>query len=193
MAGLKFRILLDSISTTEIFREILVNEDHTFEEFYTSLLQAFDLPNDQMASFYVSNDDWDKGEEITLMDMSFDTKENEESPQEMRDIQIKDKIESLNQRFILVYDFLKMWIFLIELSGVTKDNVVSPKVLMKVGEIPDKNKKHGPQTMNEMNFDTDYNPQDDLEFGDDFDDDFDNDFEDGYDDMDLGGYDEYDF
>jgi hypothetical protein len=35
-------------------------------------MSAFEFKGDQMASFYVSNDEWDKGHEINLMDMSYD-------------------------------------------------------------------------------------------------------------------------
>lgn len=52
MAGLKFRILLDSIEDKEIFRDILISDDLNFEHFfYNTILDAFGLPNDQMASF----------------------------------------------------------------------------------------------------------------------------------------------
>src|SRR5690554_165339 len=80
MAGLKFRILLDSIEDKEIFRDILISDDLNFEHFYNTILDAFGLPNDQMASFFVSDEDWNKGEEISLMDMSFGSNDEEESP-----------------------------------------------------------------------------------------------------------------
>ena len=75
MPGLKFRILLDSHKNEEVFHDILVSEDENFESLFKSIIEAFEFRGDQMASFYVSNENWDKGEEISLIDLS----EGEES------------------------------------------------------------------------------------------------------------------
>ena len=75
MPGLKFRILLDSHKNEEVFHDILVSDDENFESLFKSIIEAFEFRGDQMASFYVSNENWDKGEEISLLDLS----EGEES------------------------------------------------------------------------------------------------------------------
>lgn len=166
MAGLKFKILLDSISNTEVFREILIDEDCTFEEFYLTIIESFGMTNDQMASFYVSNDTWDKGEEITLMDMSFD--EGDEVPSiEMNTLSLKERMADTNQKFILVYDFLSMWIFLIELIEVIDVELERPEVVLTVGEIPEDLKNQGPKPMDEISFESDF----DMNGFDDYDDD----------------------
>ena len=43
---------------------------------FKSIIEAFEFRGDQMASFYVSNENWDKGEEISLLDLS----EEEDKP-----------------------------------------------------------------------------------------------------------------
>ena len=70
MAGLKFRVLLDSNDKNEVFRDILISDNDNFESFYHAILNAYQFSDDQMASFYMSNDMWDKGHEISLFDMS---------------------------------------------------------------------------------------------------------------------------
>ena len=72
MPGLKFRVLLDSEKKEEVFRDILIADTDNFESFYKIILDSFDFKGDQMGSFYVSNDMWDKGHEISLMDMTYD-------------------------------------------------------------------------------------------------------------------------
>ena len=62
MPGLKFRVLLDSEKKEEIFRDILISDTDNFESLYHAILKSFNFKGDQMASFYVSNDDWDKGQ-----------------------------------------------------------------------------------------------------------------------------------
>ena len=71
MAGLKFRVLLDTNDKNEIFRDIFVADSTDFETFYRSILDSYQFSDDQMASFYMSNDNWDKGHEISIFDMGF--------------------------------------------------------------------------------------------------------------------------
>ena len=71
MAGIKFRVLLDSNQKEEVFCDILLSIDDNFESFFNSIVKAYDFKGDQMASFYASNEEWDKGEEVSLMDVSF--------------------------------------------------------------------------------------------------------------------------
>ena len=77
-----------------------------------------------MASFYVSNENWDKGEEISLLDLS----EGEESSnlKIMKNTRINECLFDTDQKFILIYDFMKMWIFLIELIGIQEETLIPP-------------------------------------------------------------------
>ncbi|PWH87187.1 IS1096 element passenger TnpR family protein [Brumimicrobium oceani] len=186
MAGLKFRVLLDSVEDKEVFRDILINDDFNFEHFYNTILDAFGFSNDQMASFFMSDEDWNKGEEISLMDMSFGQIEEEESPVEMNSVLLKDRIKNNRQKFILVHDFLSMWIFLIELHEITDEEIEHPQLILEVGEIPQSIKDKGPKNLEDMKFETDRDPNAD-EFDDfnDFKDEFGNDQFDNIDDYDI--------
>lgn len=179
MPGLKFRILLDSIDNKEVMRDIVINDDFNFEHFYHAILDAFGFPNDQMASFFVSDTSWEKGEEISLMDMSFDIDPTDETPVIMNDLTLKERIHSPVQRFILVHDFLSMWIFLIELREITNEEVEHPQLLLEVGEVPEELIAKGPKPLEDMNFETDFNPD-----SDDFND-LDGDFFENIDDLDI--------
>lgn len=181
MAALKFRVLLDSEKNQEVFRDIIIDENENFETFYRTILASFNFEGQEMGSFYMSNDEWDKGYEIGLMDMSF-SDEEEDLPGVMSQSVLKDFMEVSDQKIILVYDFLRMWIFLIELQG-TSDKEISgkPEVAMSVGIAPPEDSK----LIQEEAFEEgDFDEED--EFGNDFDDD-------GYNDEDLGGYEEYEY
>ena len=186
MAGLKFRILLDSVENTEVFRDILINDDFNFEHFYNTILDAFGFSNDQMASFFVSDRDWNKGEEISLMDMSFGQIDEEEAPVEMNSLKLKERLFDPKQRFILVHDFLSMWIFLIELHEITDQEVEHPQLLLEVGDIPQSTKDKGHKNLEHMKFETDRDPNaEDFNDLDEFDDEFENGQFDNIDDYDI--------
>lgn len=180
MGALKFRVLLDSEKDQEVFRDILINEEEHFETFYRTILAAFRFEGQEMGSFYMSNNDWDKGHEIGLMDMRY-SDEDESLPSVMSQAVLKDFMEAPDQKIILVYDFLRMWIFLIELIERTETPVDKSQVLLSIGMAP-------PEDSRMIQEDA-FGEEDDELFGEDEDEDFEN----GYDDEDLAGYEEYDY
>jgi hypothetical protein len=183
MAGLKFRVLLDTEKDEEIFRDILISDTDNFESFYMAIISAFRFQGQEMASFYVSNDSWDKGHEINLMDMSYGDEDVDGLPNVMRDAVIKDFLEEPDQKFILVYDFMRMWIFLIELIGYEKDNPAAPAVLLAVGMAPPEDSKPAD---NENMFAGEIDEEEDDEFG------F-NDYDDDLSDEDYSSFDDYEY
>ena len=184
MAGLKFRVLLDTDNNTEIFRDILINDTDNFESFYHAVIKGFGFQGNEMASFYVSNDSWDKGHEISLMDMSYDDDSVDSPAAVMKTAKIKDFLEEPDQKFILVYDFMRMWIFLIELIGYEKEGPSSPEVLLSVGMAPPEDSR--PITGQDDLFGEFEEEEEEDAFGME-------DFDDGYDEEDYSGYNEYDY
>lgn len=134
MGSYKFRVLLDNPNNEEIFRDITISSENTFSEFYDVIISSFFFNGDQLASFYVSNSSWDKGREISLMDMG--TNEGPDSPLTMNETILKDLVISEDQKFILVYDFLKMWCFLIELIDIKTETIDNPSIDISIGISP---------------------------------------------------------
>lgn len=182
MAGLKFRVLLDSSGNNEIFRDILIKDSANFETFYFGIMDAFSFSKDQMASFYVSNDEWDKGQEITLLDMAMEEDTAEDLALVMKNSSLKDQIIEPDQKFILVHDFMRMWIFLIELIGYDREEPEYPQVVLSVGDAPREDSKQ-PEDNDDLFLGED---GEEDEFG--FDD-----FDDDYSDEDFSNFDEYDY
>ena len=174
MPGLKFRVLLDSKNEEEIFHDILLSDQDSFESFYDAIIGAFAFQGDQMASFYVSNENWDKGEEISLLDLS--EGETTGDLMIMKDVKLNECISDENQKFILVYDFLSMWIFLIELVGFEKEAPQSPKLVLSVGENPKEDSKEISEDLQITTDPLDENQEDEYGF---------DDFEDGISDDDI--------
>lgn len=192
MPGLKFRVLLDSDKNEEVFRDILISNEADFETFYHAIMSAFGFNGDQMASFYVSNDNWDKGHELSLLDMSYDDDAIDEPASVMKQARIQDFLTEPDQRFILVYDFMRMWIFLIELIAYEKEAPNAPIMALAIGSAPQETTK---SMLDENLFGSDdHLGQTSVHSDEDEDDEFGfNDFDDDYADDDLNDYSEYDY
>jgi len=134
MSSYKFRILIDNEGPEEVFRDIYISSTENFESFYRAVLAAFEFSGQELASFYVSNDSWDKGHEIALMDMELS--ESLSAPSIMSETIIQDLVTTSKQKFVMVYDFLKMWCFMIELIEVTQEDFDGPMLDLSVGEAP---------------------------------------------------------
>lgn len=133
----KFRVLIDA--PDDIFRDIEILTSQSLQDFYECILSAFEFNGGVMSSFYLSDDNWEKGKEFTLLDMS----EKGNSKNVMSKVILNDIVEEENQKLILVHDFMRMWCFYIELLEEKPGlkNVNYPKIVMKFGDSPDENSK----------------------------------------------------
>jgi len=129
----RFRIILDT--KEDVFRDIEIDSENTLEEFHNAITQAFGFEGNEMASFYVSNEQWEQGEEIALFDMS----EGMDSIRIMNETPINDVTYREQTRLLYVYDFLSMWTFMVELADIaeTDPNQTYPNLMFSHGEIPD--------------------------------------------------------
>lgn len=121
MAILKFRIYLEEDDA--IYRDIIIKHKQTFAELHAAILKAYEFDSKHHATFYRSNDNWERGREISLAQYD---KPYKVPPLLMADTIIGSEIMDTNQKFIYVYDFAKNWVFLVELINVSKEE--NPKV-----------------------------------------------------------------
>lgn len=159
----RFRIILDA--EEDVFRDIEIMADNTLEDLHNTILQSFGFDGTEMASFYISDDDWNQGEEIS----QFDVTEGSGSVRLMNETTLDDVVSESQTKLIYVYDFLSMWTFLVELAEVAEPETGMdyPNLMFVHGQLP--------VTAPEKDFQAD---ADDL--GPDFDEDFD---VDDYDDL----------
>ena len=183
MGALKFRVLLDSEKEKEIFRDIVIDENDNFESLFQTIMKSFSFQGEEMASFYVSNDNWDKGHEISLVDINYGDEAIDEKASVMSNAILNDFIDKEDQKFILVYDFMRMWIFLLELVERVDKVITTPEVPLSVGMAPPEDSKNPTFEEEEDNQYLDEEEEDD-EFG------F-NDYDDGYESDEYSNYDDY--
>ncbi len=135
----RFRVLIDHPS--EAFRDIEIGSEQSFLDLHKAIKGSFAFIGQEMACFYVSDEEWGKGPEIPLADLGF--AEEGEVPALMEQVYISDHIRSTSQRFIYAYDFLHMWMFMVELIGAEdpEPDVTYPRVVMSMGTAPDEHSK----------------------------------------------------
>jgi len=146
MVVFKFRVVIDH--EKDIFRDIEIQGSQTFEDLHGAIISAFNFRGDQMASFYMSNESWEKGLEIGLMDMSFG---EESGPPTMKSAQLNQFVKEKDQKILYVYDFLKMWIFYLELIEEKEEegNQAYPCLAHSFGECPLEEEKEIEDIINE--------------------------------------------
>ena len=129
----RFRAILDHESKEDIFRDIEIRKTDTFEDLFNALTQSFGFDGSEMASFYVSNDEWHQGQEIALFDMG----ENDDI-RLMSETIIEDVVDEDQTKLIFVYDFLNMWTFLVELGEIVEEaqGTDYPNLMFVCGQVP---------------------------------------------------------
>jgi hypothetical protein len=131
MAILKFRVYFEEDDS--IYRDVAIKHVQSFTSLHQAILKAYEFDSKHQATFYRSNDNWQRGREITLekYDRAYKA-----PPLLMSETTIGSEIRDPNQKFIYVYDFVKNWSFLVELISVSKEEsskVEYPAVIRKEG------------------------------------------------------------
>lgn len=129
----------------EILRKIEVKTSTSFENLHNAIQDSIGFDKMQMASFYICDENWNKGMEITQFDMTdlSEDMDSEEIDLEsikpiMADSRIADFIKEPLQKIIYVYDFIEMWTFKIQLLGIKDEikGILYPRIAESVGEAP---------------------------------------------------------
>ena len=126
---LHLRIILDH--KKDVFRDIQLDASKSLEHLHQTIIAAFDLQKGEMASFFLSNKNWDQEDEIPLLSM-------QEGSSEMKDISIKDVLKNTESKLLYVQDFLTLWRFMIEVEDILGQDSRSdlPKTVLSFGYMP---------------------------------------------------------
>ncbi|PKP26164.1 MAG: hypothetical protein CVU03_04845 [Bacteroidetes bacterium HGW-Bacteroidetes-2] len=153
----RFRVILDAHE--DVFRDLEIDQSATMEDFHNAITQSFGFGGQEMASFYISNEEWLQGEEISLFGMEDDVRV-------MGETSIDEVVSEEQTRLIYIYDFLNMWTFLVELAEIAEpiEGTLYPNLMFAHGEIPDEapEKEFVAENINENQDidDLDFDPED---------------------------------
>jgi len=126
---MKYNIRITLESKEDVIREIEINSDCFMSELHYFIIDAFGLDNKELASFYTVNSELELEDEFPLI--SF-----QDNSSNMENTKLESVLTNVNDKLIYVFDYMKMWRFLIDLIKIETD-FKERKCTLKIGEIPD--------------------------------------------------------
>ena len=117
----------------DVIRDIEINSTSNLEELHKAIVSAFELDKNELASFYITNDEFELLQEIPL----FSVEDKENSMLGMSEIIISSILKEKGTQLLYVYDFMKMWRFLITLTEITEEEITNAKCIKLVGIMPE--------------------------------------------------------
>ena len=121
-----YHFLILSGEDDDFVREILIAADSSFLDFHHAIQESVDYDKSQLASFFVSDDEWDKGQEITLMMMD-ETADSEL----MADVTLHDVVKEVKDRLIYTFDFFGNRGFFVELLSISNERELKEPALVR--------------------------------------------------------------
>ncbi|MDD3107348.1 MAG: hypothetical protein PHP65_06090 [Bacilli bacterium] len=134
----KFRVL--NTEDEEFLREYELTENQSLLDFHNLITKNLKLNQEELASFFITNSNWEKEHEYTLLDMGLnpdeDNNRDNSIPIEMMEDALIDSIASKpKQKLLYEYNFMNPIIFYITLIGerAGNSNEVFPKCVVSEG------------------------------------------------------------
>jgi hypothetical protein len=134
MALYRFKVSFEDYD--EVVREIDVKSNQTFEDLHRAIHQAIGYNCEYPSSFYISNDQWIKGEEITFMP---NQRRIDRGIALMDKVKLSNRIDDPHQKFYYTFNFDRPFDFHIELLRIILDETPGttyPAVVRSAGEPP---------------------------------------------------------
>lgn len=131
----KIRVILDT--EMDVYRDLEISIESTLLHLHHAILDSFGWAAGEMASFFESDESWEKGKEYSLMDIGGDG--------DMAEVKVSCVLANLDSRAVYVYDFLRMWSFFIEplTFGEAEKGIEYPRLCLEHGTPPDFDSKDG--------------------------------------------------
>jgi hypothetical protein len=134
MALYRFRVTFEDYD--DVTREIDVKSNQTFEDLHRAIHQSTGYNCEYPSSFYISNDQWMKGEEITYLP---NQRRIDRGVSLMEKVKLSSFIDDPHQKFYYTFNFDRPFDFHVELMKIILEDapgVTYPAVIKSVGEAP---------------------------------------------------------
>ena len=133
MAIYRFRVSFEDYD--DVVRDIDIKSTQTFEDLHLAIHKSTGYNPEQSSSFYVSNDQWIKGDEIAYLP---NQRKIDRGVTLMTGTKLNRFIEDPHQKFYYTYNFDRPFDFHIELIKILDEeaNKEYPSLARSVGEAP---------------------------------------------------------
>lgn len=133
MAIYRFRVTFEDYD--DVVREVDVKSTQTFVDLHHAIHQSIGYNPDYSSSFYISNDQWTKGEEIAFKPSQ---RKIDRGVTLMENAKLSNFIDDPHQKFYYTSNFDRPFDFHVELVKILDDapGVVYPTTSKTVGEAP---------------------------------------------------------
>jgi len=126
---LRIRIILNV--KEDVLRDIEIDASSSMIEFHKTISSFFGFDSSEPSTFFKSNDNWERDEEIKIFKL-------DDNDKVYSDSSISEFIDSKGDKLIYIYDFLNYWTFFINVNEAVekiKDKEY-PYCVLSVGEVP---------------------------------------------------------
>lgn len=128
----RFTIISDEVEG--FMREIQIDADAKFLDLHKLILESCGYEDNQLTSFTICENGWEKGQEITLEEMDLDADEDSFI---MAETELSEFLEDEKQHLLYTFDPLADRVFFIELSEIkTGKNLSFGKITRSCGDAP---------------------------------------------------------
>ena len=109
----KFTMLSDEVDS--FVRIYDIDSEAKFIDLHDIILDSVNFEKNQMTSFFICSDDWEKGQEVTLVEME---STSEYDNLVMDSTKLEDLLTDENQKLLYVFDMISDRVFFIELTEI---------------------------------------------------------------------------
>lgn len=128
----KFTLLSDEVD--DFVRVITIDSEAKFFDFHNAILDSVNYEKNQMTTFFICADNWEKGQEVTLVEME---SSSEYDNLIMEDTSLEDLLVDENQKILYVFDMMSDRVFFIELTEIIPlKNQKKPVCITSKGDAP---------------------------------------------------------
>ena len=130
-----FRIVSDGADAFK--REIKIDAQATFLDLKNAICDSVGYEKTQMDSFYLCDDSWEKGKEITYEDMDTET---DQETWLMDDAVLEDFIDDEGQKLLYVFDYMTDRAMFMEMTEMIPGKTLKdPVCTLSLGKAPAQN------------------------------------------------------
>lgn len=129
-----YKFLVGSEEAENFKLEIVIDSEDTFLRLRNTILDAAGYDKDQIDSFYICDDEWNKEKEVTYADMDLDS---DEDAWLMDETHLDELLEDEGQKLKFVFDYMTERYFFMKLKEtIPGKSMHDPLCTRKEGKAP---------------------------------------------------------